>query len=192
MDKEFQQQVYAQAQLQRESNEQQQTPYAPQMFEAQQEHQAVLVEQTNPKRIVKSIILRLMGREEQQDGTYEQVAEPKLNKVGVDNVWFILDSHINQNTILSNLKEGTISKIMDILQSDIVDDLAMNWRAYGISKKSDLDTINNSILTNIFLCLKRAEGQNEKNWLSKISVEQISGSRIQPQKKENWLGRFKL
>ena len=41
--------------------------------------------------------------------------------------------------------------------------------------------------------LKRAEGQNEKNWLGKISIENISGSpRVPIQKREGWLSKFKL
>ena len=57
---------------------------------------------------------------------------------------------------------------------NLVKSFSLNWKKYGIKDKTDLDTINNSILVNIFLALKRAEGQGEKNWLSKISVENIS------------------
>jgi len=41
--------------------------------------------------------------------------------------------------------------------------------------------------------LKRALGQNEKNWLGKISVEQISGApRIQPPKKGGFWSKLRL
>ncbi|MBU0958578.1 MAG: hypothetical protein KKB31_01405 [Nanoarchaeota archaeon] len=167
--------------------------YAPQALEQIQQSQAVLVEQTNPKRVVKDIILRLRGLEESPDGTLVKVATPKINEIGQDNIWFILDSHINQNVILSHLEEEEIRKIMDGLQDDLVDDLCLNWKEYGITKKTDLDTINNSVLMNIFMALKRAEGQNEKNWLGKISVENITGQSRLPQiKKEGWLSKFRL
>jgi len=166
---------------------------APQMMNDFQQSQAVLVSETNPKKVVKEIILRLRGLEEMQDGTKVKIAEPKVNKAGQDNIWFILDSHINQNTILSHLNETEIANIMEGLQENLVDDLSLNWKEYGITKKTDLDTINNSILINIFLALKRAEGQNEKNWLGKISVENISGgSRLPMPKKEGFLSKFKL
>ena len=75
----------------------------------------------------------------------------------------------------------------------MVDDLSLNWREYGIKKKTDLDTINNSVLFNVYLALKRAEGQNEKNWLSKISVENISNnSRLPNMRKEGFWSKFKL
>lgn len=179
--------------LQQQQLDSQQSAYMPQLQEHVQQTQAVLVEQTNPKRLVREIVLRLMGKEEKPDGTLVQVSKPKLNKEGCENMWFILDSHINQGVILSHLNEKEISSIMDVIQKDVVLDLGLNWRRYGIEKKTDLDTINNSILYNIFLALKRAEGQNEKNWLGKISVESISGgSRIPQQKSEGFFSKFKL
>jgi len=186
-------QYRAQESLQNQQYDRSTSPYAPQLMEDVQRTQAVLVEQTNPKRIVRDIILRLRGLEERPDGTLVKVAEAKLNKEGVDNIWFILDSHINQNVILSHLIDKEIANIMDAIQEDIVDDLALNWRNYGVSKKTDLDVINNSILVNIFMALKRAEGQNEKNWLGKISIENISGgNRFSPQKKESIWSKFRL
>ena len=179
--------------LQQQGLESQGMYNAPQLHEQMQQNQAVLVDQTNPKRIVKEIILRLRGLEEKPDGTLVQVAEPKINKKGIDNIWFILDSHINQNVILSHIEKNEIQKMMTGLQEDLVDDLSLNWREYGIKKKTDLDTINNSVLFNVYLALKRAEGQNEKNWLGKISVENISNaSRLPSMRKEGFWSKFKL
>lgn len=179
--------------LQQQQIESGQLVNAPVLHEQIQANQAVLVEQTNPQKVVKAIILRLRGLEEHPDGTLVKVAEEKVNKIGIDNIWFILDSHINQNIILSHLKQKEISNIMDALQIDLVDDLGLNWREYGIKKKTDLDTINDSILTNIFTSLKRAEGQNEKNWLKGITVENISNaSRPQLGKKEAFWDKFRV
>ena len=193
MDREQQEQYGAQEALQQQQIDAQQMAYAPQLQEQMQQAQAVLVEQTNPNKVVHKIMLRLQGKEEKMDGTVVQVATPKMNKEGIDNVWFILDSHINQNVILSHLDIKEIRSIMDSLQEDIVDDLSLNWKRYGIEKKTDLDAINDGILMNIFLALKRAEGQNEKNWLGKISVETISGGarNFQP-KKESFWSKFRV
>jgi len=193
LDKENYEQFQMQEGLQQQQIDANTIALAPQLQEQFQQQQAVLVDQTNPKKVVRDIILRLQGIEERKDGTLIKIAEAKINKIGVDNIWFMLDSHINQNVILSHLKENEISKIMGCIQNDLVDDLSMNWKEYGIQKKTDLDTINNSILVNIFLALKRAEGQNEKNWLGKISVENISGgSRLPSMKKESFFSKFKL
>ena len=59
--------------------------------------------------------------------------------------------------------------------------------------KTDLDTINDAVLVNIYLALKRVQGQNEKNWLSKISIENISGSSRMPmKKKESFWDKFRV
>jgi len=193
MDKETFEQFQAQAALQQPQIDAQQMAYAPQLQEQMQQAQAVLVEQTNPNKIVHKVMLRLQGLEEMPDGTKVKVAEPKMNKEGIDNTWFILDSHINQNVILSHLDIREIRALMDTLQEDVVDDLSLNWQRYGIKKRTDLDAINDSILINIFLALKRAEGQNEKNWLGKISVENISGgNRAFLPKKESFWSKFRV
>ena len=127
------------------------------------------------------------------DGTEAEVSEPKLNKLGLGKIWFILESHINQNIILSHLDRDEIGKIMMGLSEDLVDNLALNCKNYGIIDKTDLDDINDSILMNVYASLKRAEGQNEKNWLSKISIENISGApQMMGRKKEGFWSKFKL
>lgn len=188
MEQETYEQFKAQELLQQNQLDSEQFRYVPQIQEYQEQSRSVLVDQTNPKKIVKDIMLRLRGLEEMPDGTLVQVAEPKVNKKGVDNIWFVLDSHINQGVILSHLEAADIRNLMDGLSDDLVDDLSLNWRIYGIKRKSDLDVINNSILYNVFLALKRAEGQNEKNWLGKISLESINTSSrsLQPKKEGFW------
>lgn len=173
--------------------ERQQSVSAPQLAEEMQRQQAVLVEQTNPKKIVEDVMLRLRGVERKGDGTLFAVATPKMNKIGLERIWFILESHINQNVILSHLEEEEIRHIILSLSDDLVDCLALNWRSFGIRDKTDLDDINNSVLCNIYFALKRAEGQNEKNWLGKISIENISaGNRFPSMKKESFWSKFKI
>jgi len=121
------------------------------------------------------------------------VGEPKMNEIGIKEIWFKLDSFINQNIILSHLTNHEITNIMNALSKSLVLDLQLNWRQYGITKKTDLDVINDTVLINIYAALKRAEGQGEKNWLSKISVENISSTpRIAGSKKEGFWTKFRI
>jgi len=194
MDKETAEQYQAQEILQSQQLQSpQQQSFAPQLFEQVQQRNAVLVEQTNPKKIVKDIVLRLKGMEVLPNGQETKVGEPKMNQKGIEKMSFLLESHINQNVILSHLNEAEIGNMINILSEDLVDSLALNWREFGIKDKTDLDDINNSILMNVFLALKRAEGQNEKNWLGKISVENIgSGSQMPGVKKGGFWDKFKF
>lgn len=179
--------------MQQNQMEAQRNMMLPQMMEQVQQTQAVLVEQTNPNKLVESIMLRLRGLRRKEDGSLIRVSEPKLNKAGQENIWFILDSHVNQGGILSHLDKQEIQNLMHALSDDLVDDLTLNWREYGIKTKTDLDVINNSILCNIFLVLKRSEQQNEKNWLGKISIENITNQpRLPNLKKEGFLSKLRL
>lgn len=183
----------AQQNLQQQEIEGQQAMYAPQIHEQVQQAQAVLVEQTNPNKVVEAIILRLRGKKKNPDGSETQVSAPKMNEIGIENMWFILDSFVNQHITLSHFDSSTIKNMMRQIAKDLTLDLQLNWREYGIKKKTDMDTISNSILININACFKRAEGQGEKNWLSKISVEQISSApHLSRQKKDNFWSKFRL
>lgn len=172
---------------------QQQAPMIPQIVEQMQQNQAILVAQTDPKKIIKEIILRLEGREERSDGSIVKVGVSLLNEKGIKNIKFILDSNINDNIRLSHLEKRDITQIMDVIQNDLVDDLTLNYKDYEIKNKTDLDSINNSILVNVFCILKRAEEQGEKNWLGRSVLESIqSATRVAPQKKGGIFDKLKL
>jgi hypothetical protein len=179
--------------LQQNQLDAQQSQNAPQLYESFQQNQAILVEQTNPNKIVNDILLRLRGVEKRPDGTIVRVSRPKVNNVGLENISFILKSQINQNIILSHLEEQEVRNLILSLSDDLVDALALNWREWGIKNKTDLDDINNCILVNIYMALKRALMQGEKNWLGKISIENISaGNRMPSMKKDSFWSKFKI
>ena len=155
--------------------------------------QALLVEQTNPSKIVDSIMLGLEGKEEVSPGQFKRVGEPVLNEEGLSKIRFQLRSLINQSTVLSHLELEDVGRIAEQFGNNITDELTLNWKRYGIKDKAMLDSIHDAIVIPTFLALKRAEGQNEKNWLSKISVENISNAgRIEQPKKESIWEKFKL
>ena len=193
MNQEDYEQYQMQEQINQNNRDFQQNMYAPQLYEQMQQNQAVVINETNPKKVVEKIMLRLRGVDMKPDGTLVRIAKPKMNEMGLEAIWFWLDSHINQNTILSHLEPENIKNIMLSLSEDLVDKLKLNKRKWGITDDTNLDDINNCVLVNIFLALKRAEGQGEKNWLGKISIENISaGVKLPGMKKQGWLDKFKL
>ncbi len=193
MDNETAENYEMQRNLQREGIEGQNAMYAPQMAEQIQQTQAVLIEQTNPKRVVDEIMMVLKGEEMNEKGESVQVGQPKMNQEGLSNIWTWCRGAINQGIILSHYEDLEIKSMMNVLQEDLVDDLSLNWKKYGIRNKTDLDLINNIVLLNINAALRRALGQNEKNWLGKISIENISGaSRPIQGKKDSFWSKFRL
>ncbi len=193
MDRDTREQYEMQGAIQQNTADTQRSLYAPETYEKVHQTQAVLVEQTNPSKLVQDILLRLQGKSRDSHGRLIQVSEPKVNQAGISDIWFVLDSHINDNTRLSRLDSYEIGNIMDSLSRDLVKTIALKWKVYGIANKADLDLINDSILLNIFLILKRAQGQNEKNWLGKISVENINTAPRLPQtKREGFFSKLRL
>lgn len=175
MDKDSYEVFRAQEYLGDKSAERNATLYAPQLQEQTQQSQAVMVAQTDPEKVVEKIILELRGLKKQDDGTYVQWGNPKMNDKGIEWATYILRSLINQNIILSHLEDWQISKMMVQIGDSITDDLTLEWRSFGIKNKTDLDIIEDTLLFNIFASFNRALGQNEKNWLGRVSVEHISG-----------------
>ena len=179
--------------IQDSSNNIEQSKFAPQVYEQFQEQQGILVNQTNPKETVQEILQRFRGIMTLPDGSTQRISAPVMNEQGVSHIWVILDSWVNNNVRLTHLSEEEISSLMRQLSKDLVKLIASNWRRYGITNKQSMNFIVSSVLGSIFCTLKRAQEQNEKNWLGKISFENLSGgSRLPPNKKEGFLSKFRL
>lgn len=187
------QQFQMQSSLQRQAVEGEQNMNATAMMNNQQQIQAALVEQINPNKILKEIELTLLGQEDDGYGNIKQVRKALMNDKGISDMILITKSIVNQNTIMSALKEDEIGKLMENVTDDIIDKLTLNWKEYGIKDKTDLDTIHNIIVNMSFPALKRALFGGERGFLSKITVENISSTpRNQLPKKQGFLDRFKL
>jgi len=188
-----QQEYNMQSALQREQTEAEQGMNAPSIVQQQQQVQAALVEQTNPIKVLNDVELKLKGYKEKYDGTYEKACEPLMNDKGVNRIVFILSCVVNQNTILSHLEAHEIGRLIIRVSDDVIDDLVLNWKSYGIKDKMLLDHIVDVVLIPCFMSLKRAWKQNEKNWLNKAVVETINTSpRMMMPKKEGMFSKLRL
>lgn len=163
------------------------------MMQDMQQNQAILVNQTNPNKIVDEIILTLQGKVKRDDGSIELRFEPFLNNEGIRMSEMVLRTLVNQGTTLSHLEKEDIGRIMEEQANSYADALALNWKEWGILDKSYIALIFNMVIIQGFTSLKRAEGQNEKNWLGRISVENINNApRMMPPKKDSIFSKFKL
>lgn len=189
----MQQEYYNQQTLQQQQMSNQMNMNAPYMYEQHQQNQAVLVEQTNPNHVIEEVELSLRGYERKYDGTLKKVSEPLMNELGIARIRTMMKGIVNQNTILSHLEENQISKLIIQFSDDLIDDLTLNWKEYGMMDKIMLDYVHDIVVFPAYLALQRALGQNEKNWLGKISVENISNApRIPSGKKEGFWNKFRL
>lgn len=183
----------AQGYMQNQNAERDISKYAPQMQEQVSQAQAVLVAQTNPSNVLEDISMKLRGKVKNYDGTFLVEGDPVMNDKGINRMLLIMSGFINQGTVLSHLEEKQISKIVIQLGDDVVDDLTLNWKDYNIKDKMMLDHITDLIVFTAFFALNRALGQNEKNWLGRISLEHISGGpRMPSPKKESIFSKLRL
>lgn len=183
----------SQAALNQQGINAEQSAQAPYMLQNQQVNQAALVEQINPNKILREIKLTLEGKEENELGEIKQIGTPLMNDKGIGNVILLCKSIVNQNTIMSSLKDSEIGKLIIQLGDDITDDLTLNWKDYEIRDKIKLDIIEDIILNMSFMALKRALNGGEKRFLGRVTVENISSQpRMPMQKKDSFLSRFKL
>lgn len=193
MDKPTYEHYQMQQGLQQQNTDAQAALYAPQTFKQQDENRAVLVDQTNPDKVVETIILSLKGLKKDMYGQIVKYREPVMNDLGIGDMEFLMRAVVNQNTILSHLDEQRINNIILRLGKDIVDALSLNWKEYGIKDKALLSFIDSSILIPCYMALQRAWEQNEKNWLGKISVENISNAPKLPMpKRDGFWSKFRL
>ena len=193
MNEDINQQYVAQEALTQQQLQAEQGMNAPSILQQQQQIQAALVEQTNPAHVLEEIELKLKGIRQDWNGEYVKVSEPLMNNKGISRMLFILSSVVNQNTILSHLEASEIGNFVTRVSDDIIDDLVLNWKEYGVTDKILLDAIVDVILFPTFMSLKRAWKQNEKNWLNRAVVESINNSpRVLPQKKEGFFNKLRL
>lgn len=167
--------------------------YAPQLKEQTAQAQAVVITETDPKKVIKEIEYALRNVEEDPTNpeVLRRLGPPKMNKKGINQMKSIARSHVNQNTILSRMENmREVNKITIHLADNVVDDLALNWQEYGITNYADLDVIADSIIFPMHMALKRALEESEKKFLSKVSFESINKGGAQVDKPKKGLREF--
>lgn len=197
MERENYEAYLAQKDLTSQASEDDLMKYAPQMQEHVANSQAVVIEQVNPRKVVRDIILEIAGQEyDDREKKIIIVGNPLMNEFGLQNAKIKLRGIINQNTIMSSLDPKEITRLMVQWADDLTNDLGIHWREYGIKNLASCDMIVNILIMNSFLALKRAQmgyTGNEKNWYGRIAFEKIGQNQQQPtSKKESILDKFKL
>lgn len=167
--------------------------YAPQLKQQIADTQAAVIAQTNPAIALKTILKGWEGYIVNEDGEYELVGEPIMNKTGIQRLASFLTPYINDPMRFGNIREDEVRKIVKQIADDVTEDIGFNWREYAIRNQSTKDLIIDAVIVLIWVTLTRSEGQGEKNWLSKIVLESLSGNGNQTKKREStWEKYFKL
>lgn len=186
-------QYQMQSALQKQGIDAEMSATAPYMLQQQQTVQAALLEQLNPNRVIQEIRLTLRGEREDEEGKIVKDGDALMNDKGIGSILLSIKSVVNTNTVMSALDETVIKKMMIDLMDDIIDDLTLNWKEYGIKNENDRDRVEGCVKRMVYPALMRSKMGGERNFLGRTTVESINTApRFSPQKKENFWSRFKL
>jgi len=154
----------------------------------QADNESNLVIQTDPKHILKRIE-RILGRlyqNEQGEWVKDKNVKPMINREGLNSLMVDAEGVINQNTIMSNLNEKEISRIILALGDTLITKLLVGSEDWDIEDK-DIETILFTIVNMAYIALKRGYGEGERRFL-KTSVRSHEMIRINPNQPEQMTG----
>lgn len=141
---------------------------------------------TNPEHELYKLELTLRSEILDTEGKPKKMGEPLMNEKGICAVIGIVQTIVNQVTVMSVLDKREIPVLMDFLADTLAKDLMLNTGAYEM-RKQDRDKVFFTVLTSAFICMKRAtdEGLSDKKFW-RGSVQEIT-SKIEGQQKKGGL-----
>lgn len=149
---------------------------------------SVIKDLTNPSFILPMLEMDLlrMRETETDNGKIEMVkyGKPLLNEEGMNNVLARVRPILTSNSVLNNLTEQIISKIMIQLADNLIKELMVNGKRYHIEGNTDKDLILDIILIPVYLTLNRSLKEGERDfWRNKPPEQQQSASIFNPFKR---------
>lgn len=147
-------------------------------------YSSVIKDMTNPTFILPMLEMDLMRvREMNIDGEIKLVkyGEPLLNEQGVNNILARVRPLLTSNSVLNNLTEEQVSKLVLSLADDLIRELMINGKRYGIEKISDKDLIIGTIILPVYLTLNRSLREGERDfWRNKPPENALKPSIFNP------------
>jgi len=138
---------------------------------------------TNPENELYKMELTLRSMVVDGEGNPNAVGTPLMNELGISSVIGIVQSIVNQVTIMSNLSKHEVPMLIDFLGDTLAKDLMMNRVSYEIGTASARDKIYFTSLSSAFICMKRAFEEGDRRFW-KGSQQEIT-TRIEGQQKRN-------
>lgn len=147
-------------------------------------NEASLVIQTDPKHILDRIehILRRDKIDGQGEWKPQKNVAPMLNEEGLNSLMVDAEGLINQNTVMSNLTEKEIKRIVLQLGDTLLTKVMIKSTEWKIDD-GDVETIIFTILNMAYIALKRGYMEGERRFL-KTSVRSHETIRINPTQQE--------
>jgi hypothetical protein len=117
---------------------------------------------TNPEKELNRMAMALAGQSTDADGNIVSYGKPTMNDEGIQAMKVIAQAWVNQNCIMSNMKEKWIYHNMVYLSDVLIEDLMANRDKYGITNPAARTKIVEIVLGYSYQAMLRAMEQGEK------------------------------
>lgn len=146
-----------------------------------------ILQQINPDNLLTDIEHRIRGEKKDiNGGTWTRMSTQgnEVSELLVSNFISFLGCILNQNTSMSNFKEGEINNMMEMITDWVRNDLVVNAEVYGIEGQyTEYDRVGHIICATCFAVFKRAQNGREAARIFKMmrmseSIGQESKSKL--------------
>lgn len=150
---------------------------------------SAIITMTNPSNELHRMELTFRSMYEDKDGNIYSTGKPLMNDYGIASVIGMIQSLVNQVTIMSNLTKQEIPMLIDFLGDTLARDLMVKRKDYEISGSAERDKIYFSALSTTFVTLKRGYEEGDKRFW-KGSVQEIHSKVESSNKKPGMMAQF--
>jgi hypothetical protein len=150
---------------------------------------------TNPQHELYKMELSFRSMREDKNGNVITQGDPLMNELGINSILGLIQTIVNQVTIMSNLEKTEVPVLMDFLGDTLAKDLMVNRIKYDIRTPSARDKIFFTALASAFICLKRAYQEGDRRFWKgtqqdiKTTVVSDGGRKSMFSKFNPWGGR---
>jgi len=131
-----------------------------------------ILQQINPDNLLTDIEHRIRGEKKDLNGMTWSVISKDGKVVSeklIANFISFLGCILNQNTSMSNFKEGEINNMMGMITDWVQDDLVVNAKEYGIEGQyTEYNRIAHIVCSTCFTVFKRAQNGRESARIFKM------------------------
>lgn len=146
---------------------------------------SAIMSMTRTDDVLYQVEMMLRNQREDAQGNVIPYGEPLLNEQGINSVLGFIQALANQLTVMSNIDKGDIPILIEFVADPLIRDLMINMRAYEIKNEAVRDKIFYTVLSIIFVSLKRALEEGDRRFW-KGSVQEIH-SKVEAQKQRSGL-----
>lgn len=165
----------------------------PPMTRQQDDISIGIIKELSPKKVLEQLRMNLKGffwDYEKDKFVKIDGFEPLMNDLGISKYLSIMSSVATDLVTFSNYKPEEISQLTLYVCDKAIPTIHINYKAYGIKDKSDLQIIDIQIFNLTYAAFKKAMGGGDRGVIGRSISENIlnrSAERDKPKEKKGFM-----